>query len=248
MAAFQAGDNFTSAEIFNSAIPQPVTEDFPVAAHFAFQAFSVVGTKADGTLGMATLAFSAAIAALGELVFSGVGTADETITIGAVTYTLKANVSTTANQVKIGASAAETAANLIAAVNGAAGSGTVYWSATSVHPTVSALSRADGVVGLKARTAGNAGNSIATTETGAATAFSTATLRGGADQFGVQAIGITTAPVLDTDVVQSVAIYRAGNFNPAALNWDTSFDTAAKKAAAFRDAPTPTNILIRERL
>jgi hypothetical protein len=61
-----------------------------------------------------------------------------------------------------------------------------------------------------------------------------------------QAIGITTAPVLNTGAAQSVAIFRAGCFNPAALNWHASYDTDAKKAAAFRAAPTPTNILIRK--
>lgn len=62
-------------------------------------------------------------------------------------------------------------------------------------------------------------------------------------------IGITTAPVV-TGVGQTdrIAIFRTGNFNPAALTWHADYDTAAKKAAAFRGSPTPTNILIRERL
>lgn len=59
-------------------------------------------------------------------------------------------------------------------------------------------------------------------------------------------IGITTAEVLSDAAEQSVAIYRAGCFNPAALNWGAAFDTDVKKAGAFRDAPTPTNILIRK--
>ncbi|TIN32917.1 MAG: hypothetical protein E5Y25_30290 [Mesorhizobium sp.] len=61
-------------------------------------------------------------------------------------------------------------------------------------------------------------------------------------------LGITTAPVVDTDVAQRVAIYRAGNFNPDALNWDASFNTDDKREAAFRGAPAPTNILVRKRL
>jgi len=62
----------------------------------------------------------------------------------------------------------------------------------------------------------------------------------------VAAIGITTAPVAAGAADQSIAIFRAGCFNPAALNWHTSYDTDAKKAAAFRDAPTPTTVLIRK--
>lgn len=60
------------------------------------------------------------------------------------------------------------------------------------------------------------------------------------------AIGITTAPVLNTGAAQRVAIFRTGCFNPDALNWHASYDTDAKKAAAFRGAPTPTSILIRK--
>ena len=66
------------------------------------------------------------------------------------------------------------------------------------------------------------------------------------DDKSVQAIGVTTAPVGAGATDQSIAIYRAGCFNPAALNWDASYTTDAKKAAAFRAAPTPTDILIRK--
>jgi hypothetical protein len=59
-------------------------------------------------------------------------------------------------------------------------------------------------------------------------------------------IGVTTAPVLNTGSAQRVAIYRAGCFNPAALTWHADYATDADKAAAFRGAPAPTNILIRK--
>ncbi|TJV70708.1 MAG: hypothetical protein E5X76_18095 [Mesorhizobium sp.] len=249
MAARDVSDTFTSAEIFNSAIPHPVTEDFPVAAHVALPAFSVVGLAASGlSLALATFAYASGRMASGRLVFSGAGTADDTITIGTTVYTLKAAPTTVAGQVKIGATAAETASNLIAAINGGAGAGTAYGSQTVPHPDVAAQSDAAGIVGIVAKQAGSAGNAIATTETGSATAFANVTLVGGVDQIGAQAIGVTTAPVLDTNVAQRVAIYRAGNFNPDALNWDASFDTDAKREAAFRGAPSPTNILIRKRL
>ncbi|MER8478427.1 hypothetical protein [Mesorhizobium sp. M1163] len=249
MAARDVSETFTSAEIFNSAIPHPVTEDFPVAADVALPAFSVVGLAASGlSLAMATLLYAPGSKATGRLVFSGVGTADDTITIGTTVYTLKAAPTTVAGQVKIGATAAETASNLIAAINAGAGAGTAYGSLTVAHPDVSAQSDAAGIVGLVAKVAGVAGNAIATTESGTATAFANATLVGAADQVGVAPIGITTAPVVDTDAAQRVAIYRAGNFNPDALNWHASFDTDAKREAAFRGAPTPTNIVVRKRL
>ncbi|TPK15176.1 hypothetical protein FJ872_19450 [Mesorhizobium sp. B2-5-9] len=249
MAARDVSDTFTSAEIFNSAIPHPVTEDFPVAADVALLALSVVGLAASGlSLAMATVLYVPGSKASGRLVFSAVGTADDTITIGATVYTMKAAPTTVAGKVKIGATAAETASNLIAAINGGAGSGSLYGSATTPHPDVVARTDAAGIVGIVAKAVGAAGNAIATTEAGTATAFVNTLLVGGADQVGVAALGITTAPVVDTDAAQRVAIYRAGNFNPDALNWDASFDTDAKREAAFRDAPTPTNILVRKRL
>ena len=60
------------------------------------------------------------------------------------------------------------------------------------------------------------------------------------------AIGITWAPILANGVVQKVGLIRAGNFNLDALNWHASFDTDAKKLAAFEGAPTPTNIVLQK--
>lgn len=124
IAGFEVGDSFTSQELFNAAIPLPVTEDFPVKASSDLAAFSVVGLDADGNLAMAKT------------------------------------------------------------------------TSTAVVPL--------GVLTMAAKTAS----------------------------------GETTR----------AAIYRAGNFNPAALVWHADYDSDAKKAAAFRGSPTPTNIVIRKRL
>lgn len=56
--------------------------------------------------------------------------AADTVTIGATTYTFRASVSTTANEVLIGANKEATLVNLIAAINGGNGSGTLYGSDT----------------------------------------------------------------------------------------------------------------------
>lgn len=42
-------------------------------------------------------------------------------------------------------------------------------------------------------------------------------------------------------------VWYSGCFNMDALVWDDSFDTDAKKEAAFRGAPTPTNIIVAKR-
>lgn len=68
-----------------------------------------------------------------------------------------------------------------------------------------------------------------------------------AEQVGAPlAIGITSAPILANGDVQKVGLIRAGNFNMDALNWHASFDTVAKKRAAFEGAPTPTNIVLQK--
>lgn len=65
----------------------------------------------------------------------------------------------------------------------------------------------------------------------------------------VQAIGYTTHPTAVSASVQRMPIVRGrACLNPAALNWDPSFDTLEKKLAAFRGAPSPTNLLVRPRL
>jgi hypothetical protein len=74
----------------------------------------------------------------------------------------------------------------------------------------------------------------------------TPAIRGSGDpDDDIHPIGITTAPVLNVSAAQSVDIFMAGCFNPAALVWPASYTTDAQKAAAFDGASTPTNILIR---
>lgn len=68
--------------------------------------------------------------ATGQVTFSGLPAVDNTITVDGITYTFKASVSTTPNQVKIGASIEECADNLLAALNGADGDGSLYGEGT----------------------------------------------------------------------------------------------------------------------
>lgn len=97
--------------------------------------------------------------------FSGVGTAADTITIGAVVYTLRAAPTTVANEILIGGTAAETAANLAAAINLTGTPGTDYGSLTVIHPTVSAVVES-AVVTVTAKVAGVGGNAILLAEAG----------------------------------------------------------------------------------
>lgn len=63
---------------------------------------------------------------------------------------------------------------------------------------------------------------------------------------GSPAIGISMGQVTtgDTDE-KTLTVLRAGVLNPAAIAFHESYDTAAKKAAAFRGAPAPTNIIVK---
>jgi hypothetical protein len=62
----------------------------------------------------------------------------------------------------------------------------------------------------------------------------------------VQALGVL-AQAFDSASDSGVPVYYQGCFNMDALVWDASFDTDAKKEAAFRGAPTPTQIIVAKR-
>jgi hypothetical protein len=107
----------------------------------------------------------------------------DTVTIDTVVYTFESgslDASTpTAVEVLLGASASASLDNLIAAINLTGTQGTTYGTGTARHTTVYAMAGAGDTVDLKARSAGTAGNSIVTTETGANLSFGAATLTGG---------------------------------------------------------------------
>jgi hypothetical protein len=57
----------------------------------------------------------------------------------------------------------------------------------------------------------------------------------------------TQAVAAPTGTGVTVPVWHTGCFNPDALLWHASYDTDAKKANAFRGAPSPTRIMIRKR-
>jgi len=102
----------------------------------------------------------------GTLTLAANAVADETVTIGSTVYTWKGTVSTTANEVLVGASATASCNNLVAAINGAAGGGSTYGSATVAHTQVTAVRSSDTVVVTANDGITDAvGTLIATTET-----------------------------------------------------------------------------------
>lgn len=228
-------------QLITGNVPDLLVEDLRAAPNLNLLALTVVGLDANDRIAQAT----SGAEATGVLTFTGVGTAAETVTIGSQVYTLRAAPTTVGNEVKIGATAAETAANLAAAINGSAGAGTLYGSATLPHQDVTA-STAGAVLTVTSKLFGAGANAIATTETSAAASFGGATLAGGTVP-AVRPIGIILADLV-TDASgkhKGVPVYRQGCFNPDALVWHGSFSNDAEKFQAFRGAPTPTNIIIR---
>lgn len=108
---------------------------------------------------------STAIAASLALTISAITSANtQTVVIGGQTYTLNTALTDTANNVLIGADTTAMAANLAAAINAGAGSGTTYGTGTVANASVTATS-ALGVLTVTAKTPGTAGNSVAVSET-----------------------------------------------------------------------------------
>lgn len=155
------------------------------AATHGYEMIATLGME-DDTLTIDLAQGSAAITgpgttASGTLTLSGNAVADETVTIGAKTYTWKASVSTTANQVKIGATASDSLDNLIAAINAGAGSGTVYGSATTANSAGTAAAGTGDTLVFTAAAVGTSYNSTATTESMTNGSWNAATLTGGAN-------------------------------------------------------------------
>lgn len=176
--------------------------------------------------------------ASGTYTFStAVPSADETVTVGGKVITFKAVPAAGTFQVAIGATLAETAANLAAFIN-------AHRNEFGAVP-VTATSNA-GVTTLKAP--GVAGNAITITETGANIAASGATLTGGTDSDAEsggarQPVGIlphaldTTATGYNAPV--DTPYFIGGHYNFDALDVPAGTTYAELKAAFAR---TPINI------
>lgn len=67
-------------------------------------------------------------------------------------------------------------------------------------------------------------------------------------EYGVtDAIGyVVYANSSPTTLGQLIEVMRQGVYNPDALVWDASYNTAEKKRLAFEGAPSPTAIILRK--
>jgi hypothetical protein len=144
--------------------------------------------------------------ATGIFQLDAVPTADETVTLGGVTYTWKGSVGTTANEVKIGADANASLANLVAAIVAGDGAGTTYGSDTVANADATAVTLPDLQIEATAVTAGTAGNAVVSTDTCADGSWLTgATLAGGQDLPGVSEFQLNRLSV-DTTILSALSI------------------------------------------
>ena len=131
-----------------------------------------------------TTASTPAVAATGTLSRLGlkVGTNDS-VTLGTNKYVFVGLLTNTlANQIKIATNFNGSISNLMAAINGTAGAGTAYSTPTKANPLAAAILFANNNLMVSARTAGAAGNAIATWLTSANLTWNgNGTLTGGID-------------------------------------------------------------------
>lgn len=131
---------------------------------------------------------STAVAASKLFTFTGQPTDTQTVTVGGKVYQFQTTLTNVANNVLIGVSTAASMANLIAAINGAAGSGTTYAAATLANSNVTALAGVGTTFTATAQVAGAAGNAIVIGETltNGSWAGAAVLLSGGVDSYTIK--------------------------------------------------------------
>lgn len=144
------------------------------------QALSMVTLKAIAIEIKALQAY-AGTAATGVLTSDATNVSDaQTVTIGSTVYRFKTTMAA-AYDVKLGATAAISLSNLAAAIGASGTPGTEYYTGTLIHPNVTVTGFTATTVSIAAARTGDAGNSIATTETSTHLSWGSATLTGGED-------------------------------------------------------------------
>ncbi len=162
------------------------------------------------------------------------GVAAETIVIAGRTYTLRASVATTADEILVEATPTLLAENIVAAINLDRSKQSKFGSLTTANVSVRASNLA-GVVTLTALYPGTAGNAITTTETMTNGVFSAATLTGGTnDASSGKGILIPprAAPVgleFDPGKPPTAHIYNSDGSTTAAINftWTKGYAVAS---------------------
>lgn len=179
--AYQIYKRYSSGGFnFDRKITRPVSGTWNVYVEGVLQTETTHYTINYDT-GIITFLTPPGVKATGTLTTTGQPSNGETITLNGKVYTFQTVLTNSNGNVLIGVDTETTYDNLIAAVNLAAGAGTLYAASTTLHPTISASEGTGTDVLFTAKTAGTAGNSLTTVEALSNATFANATLTGGAN-------------------------------------------------------------------
>ncbi len=194
LTAFQLFKRYSSGGFnFDRKITRPVSGTWKIYVNSTLQTETTHYTINYDT-GLLTFVTPPATFASITLTTTGQPLNGETITLDGKVYTFQTTLTNSNGNVLIGVNTETTYDNLIAAVNLAAGAGTLYAAATTLHPTISASEGTGTDVVFTAKTAGTSGNSLTVAE-----ALSNATFPGGNLTGGTNAI-ITASGEFDVPV------------------------------------------------
>ena len=148
------------------------------------------------------MSITAPVRATGTLTSDAtIPTAADTVTIGGQVYTFRATVGATANEILLGTTHTTAMDNLNSAINGSAGSGTTYGSATVANDYVKGA-RSGATLVVTAKVAGTVGNFIATTEAGTHTSWGAATLASGTGSVNATVDDLLLTSQCNSDVIK----------------------------------------------
>jgi len=179
-------------------------------------------------------------AATGVLTITGTISNGETVVFDGVTYTFN-TVLGGAGSVLIGGSISASIDNLVAAINGDPGSGTIYGIGTTPSTNASALNIGNNQMRATANTPGTAGNSIGTTETLANGSWTASTLTGGLNIPGESEFLLGRLPSQTTGVRAASLVYRARKTDTGDANVQAALVTADNSSANGADRPISTS-------
>jgi flagellin len=168
---------------------------------------STIGSSTISTATGVVSSLGIGLGANASNVLSAIGnaTAGKVVTIGTQTYTFAAGAGA-AGTVAVGATTADTLANLAAAVNGTAGAGVAYGTGTVANVDATASAGASTVT-FTAKVAGAGGNALVSTTDDATFGFSNSgTFAGGAGSAGLTTAASAQAALITINsAIQSVA-------------------------------------------
>lgn len=175
---------------------------FDAPTYYGYQ-FRYIPAGQDLSKGRLKVLQLAALPATGTMTSDATNvSAGDTVTVGATTYTFRATVATTANEVLVGVSAADSLLNLSYAINNdPAQSGIKFGSATVANLTEFAAAPTATVLTVIARKGGTGGNSDALSTTAAHLTASGANLAGGAALSTTAAGELVTASAFPADLL-----------------------------------------------